>query len=56
MYKKELTINKVKKVFFTMLYLFAQVAVLKHKNKGLHNTINLQKKKGYTRVCLNLAS
>lgn len=54
MYKKELTVNKVKKVFFTTLYLFARVAVLKHENKGLYNAIDLQKKKGCTRVCLNL--
>ena len=46
--------DKVKKVFSTMLYLFVQVVVLEHENKGLYNATNLQKKKGYTRVCLNL--
>jgi len=39
-----------------VLHLFAQVAVLEHENKGLHNAIDLQKKKGCTGVRLNLAS
>ena len=53
-YEKEPTVDKVKKVFSTALHLSARVAVLEHENKGLHNAINLQKKKGRTGVRLNL--
>jgi hypothetical protein len=55
MYEKELTIDKVKKVFSTALYLSAQVAILEHENKGLYNAIDLQKKKSHTGVRLNLS-
>jgi hypothetical protein len=38
-----------------MFYFFARVFVLKYKNKGLYNTLDLQKK-GRTGVRLNLSS
>jgi hypothetical protein len=44
-YDKDPTVEKVKKLFSTMLHLSAQVAVLRHENQGLFKAIELQKKK-----------
>ena len=54
-YDKEPTIDKVKKLFATTLYLSAQVSVLQHENRGLFKTLEIQKKKGRHGVRLNLA-
>ena len=53
-YKKELTINKVKTLFSITLYLSARITVLEYENKDLFKAINLQKKKDRQDIRLNL--
>ena len=53
-YNRSSTVEKVKTLFTIILHLFTQVSVFQHKNCGLYKAIELQKKKEWQSVQLNL--